>query len=462
MPELIETRMTGPSGPERENGPDRPKRRADEQAGAVSIVLATFNGERYLEPLLDSLEDQTISPRELVVGDDGSQDRTTEILSEFARRAPFPVTFTQNERRLGFADNFLALARTAVGPLLAFCDQDDVWHPAKLERASAWFQDPEVGLVLHRNLLVDESLRWRGRRFPPIRRTEVRGPRQVDPWFPCPGMAIVVRRSLIDLVTGRVRPPSRDLDGHPMDHDEWAYLVSATLCSTVLLAEDLASYRQHFQSYLGAPASGLREQIERGLRYGAHDYLRPRAEMYWALADFWDGFAVDTGRSRPLADRAAASAAWYRRLAASQSARASIHDSRVGRANRALRLLRLVATGVYRSAIAGGVGARALIGDILELIGPAQAAPIEISQDVAARILRARAAGSRPEAVAEELSREKVPPPYGRRWSVAMVRDLGFQHEREVERAAAATSAVGASSRSIEGPPRQDQERPSA
>ena len=234
------------------------------------------------------------------------------------------------------------------------------------------------------------------------------------------------------------------------------------LCSTVLLAEDLASYRQHFQSYLGAPAAGLREQIERGLRYGARDYLRPRAEMYRALADFWDGFAVDTGRSRPVADRAAASAAWYRRLAASQSARASIHDARVGRAKRALRALRLVATGVYRSPIAGGVGARALIGDILELIGPAQAAPIEISQDVAARILRARAAGSRPEAVAEELSREKVPPPYGRRWSVAMVRDLGFQHEREVERAAAATSAVGASSRSIEGPPRQDQERPSA
>ncbi len=462
MPELIETRLTGPSGTERENGHNRPERTADEQASAVSIVLATFNGERFLEPLLESLADQTIAPRELVVGDDGSQDRTPEIVSEFARRAPFPVTFTQNEHRLGFADSFLALARTAVGPLLAFCDQDDVWHPAKLERASAWFHDPEVGLVLHRNLLVDESLQSRGQRFPPIRRTEIRGPRRVDPWFPCPGMAIVVRRSLLDQVAGQARPPSRDLDGHPMDHDEWAYLVSASLGSTVLLAEDLASYRQHFQSYLGAPAAGLREQIERGLRYGARDYLRPRAEMYQALAEFWDAFAHDTGRPRPVADRAAASAAWYRRLAASQSARASIHDTRVGRAKRALRALRLIATGVYRSPIAGGVGARALIGDILELIGPAQAAPIEISRDVAARILRARAAGRRPEAVAEELSREKVPPPYGRRWSVAMVRDFAFQHEREVERAAATPSRVGVASLSTDGPPGHNQERPSS
>ena len=455
MSELIKKESKGA------NSHDRSARRADEQARGVSIVLATFNGERYLEPLLESLANQTIAPRELVVGDDGSHDRTHEIVSEFARRAPFPVTFTQNEHRLGFAENFLALAQTAVGPLLAFCDQDDVWHPAKLERARAWFHDPEVGLVLHRNLLVDESLRSRGQRFPPIRRTEIRGPRRVDPWFPCPGLAIVVRRSLLDQVAGRTRPPSRDLDGHPMDHDEWAYLVSATLGSTVLLAEDLASYRQHFQSYLGAPAAGVREQIERGLRYGARDYLRPRAEMFQAMADFWDAFAVDRGRPRPVADRAAASAVWYRRLAASQSARASIHDTRVGRANRAVRALRLVATGVYRSPIAGGVGARALIGDILELIGPAQGAPIEISPDVAARIHRARAAGSRLEAVAERLSREKVPPPYGRRWSVAMVRDIGFQHERQLERAAAASSPIGVSSSSTEASPGPDQGRPS-
>ncbi len=462
MPELIETKSAGLHSPERANSDDRAQRSVDEHARAVSIVLATLNGERFLRPLLESLAHQTIRPRELVVGDDGSQDGTPEIVSEFARRAPFPVTFTQNQHRLGFADNFLTLARSAVGPLLAFCDQDDVWHPAKLERASAWFDDPEVGLVLHRTLLVDESLRSRGRHFPPIRRTEVRGPRRVDPWFPCPGMAIVVRRSLLVQVAGQPRPPSRDLDGHPMDHDEWAYLVAATLGSTVLLAEDLASYRQHFQSYLGAPAAGLREQIERGLRYGARDYLRPRAEMYQALADFWGRFAVDTGRPRSVADRASASAAWYRRLAASQSARASIHDSRVGRVHRALRALRLVAAGIYGSPIAGGVGARALIGDLLELIGPAQAAPIEISRDVAARILRARAEGSRPEAVAEALSRAEVPPPYGRRWSVAMVRDLGFQYEREVERAGAGSSVVGVSSSSAQNPLGHDHEQPGA
>lgn len=403
----------------------------------VSILLATFDGERYLAPLLESLANQTVKPLELLVGDDGSRDRTLEIVAGFARSAPFRVTITRNKVRLGFSENFLTLARSASGELVAFCDQDDVWHPAKLERTSAWFDMSDVGLVLHRNLLIDEASRWNGQRFPPIRRTEIRGPRRVDPWFPCPGMAMVVRRALLDQVDGLVRPPSRDLDGHPMDHDEWAYLVSATLARTVLLAEDLASYRQHFQSYLGAPAAPTREQLQRGLRFGALDYLRPRAEMYRALADFWGGFAIDGGRDGSLAERAAASAGWYRRLAENEDARAAVHDAAVKRPRRALRALKLVATGVYRSPIAGGVGTRALVGDIMGLVALAPAPPTEVSLTIADRILAARAAGSPLNAVADALNQEKVRPPYGRRWSAAMVRDVAFQHERRLERAAA-------------------------
>src|SRR6185503_1146688 len=83
------------------------------EAPAVSVVLATYNGERFLEPLLESLARQTIPPRELVVGDDGSTDRTVEIVSTFGDRAPFPVSVTSNRRRLGFSDNFLTLAGAA-------------------------------------------------------------------------------------------------------------------------------------------------------------------------------------------------------------------------------------------------------------------------------------------------------------------------------------------------------------
>src|SRR4051812_17314881 len=103
---------------------------------AVSIALATYNGARYLHAQLDSLLAQTLKPEELVVGDDGSNDETLTILKDFALTAPFPTRIQVNAARLGYADNFLATAARCSSPLIAFCDQDDVWMPTKLQRCS--------------------------------------------------------------------------------------------------------------------------------------------------------------------------------------------------------------------------------------------------------------------------------------------------------------------------------------
>ena len=90
--------------------------------------MATFNGDTYLSPQLQSLARQTLLPHELVVCDDGSTDRTLEIVRAFAADAPFPVRVHRNDEHLGFADNFLKAAVLCGGELIAFCDQDDVWQ----------------------------------------------------------------------------------------------------------------------------------------------------------------------------------------------------------------------------------------------------------------------------------------------------------------------------------------------
>ncbi len=100
---------------------------------SVSVAMATYQGETYLPRQLQSLADQTLEPRELVVRDDGSTDRTVEILHDFAARAPFPVTVLAGGPRLGYAQNFVAAAQQCSGDLLFFADQDDEWRPAKLE-----------------------------------------------------------------------------------------------------------------------------------------------------------------------------------------------------------------------------------------------------------------------------------------------------------------------------------------
>jgi len=124
----------------------------------VSIALATWNGARFLRDQLASYECQTILPTELVISDDGSTDRTLEILAEFARSATFPVRILSGGERLGFADNFFRAANACTSQFIAFSDQDDVWLPKKLEEASADCRKDDSCLTLHTSTLTDENL----------------------------------------------------------------------------------------------------------------------------------------------------------------------------------------------------------------------------------------------------------------------------------------------------------------
>ncbi|TMQ68887.1 MAG: glycosyltransferase, partial [Candidatus Eisenbacteria bacterium] len=223
----------------------------DASEPAISVVMAVLDGARFIGEQLASIAAQTVLPGELVVGDEGSVDSTVEIVERFAAGAPFPVVLIRNPVRLGVTENFLALSMRARGPIIALSDCDDVWDPHKLERIAPWFADPAVGLVKHRALVVDESLRPLGRRYPAIGRTLVRPAHRVDPWLPGSGMG-VFRRSLLEVAAAQSGARPREAGGHSMDHDDWIYFLAGSLGKTVFLAEDLALYRQHGGSYMGA------------------------------------------------------------------------------------------------------------------------------------------------------------------------------------------------------------------
>ena len=99
---------------------------------APSVVMATFNGERFVGEQLHSLFRQTVAPAEIIVCDDGSTDATMDIVQSLAKQSPAPLRVRRNPARLGFADNFLSGCQSASSDLIAFCDQDDVWLENKL------------------------------------------------------------------------------------------------------------------------------------------------------------------------------------------------------------------------------------------------------------------------------------------------------------------------------------------
>lgn len=100
----------------------------------IEILLATYNGERYLPELLASIEKQSYRNWLLRISDDHSTDGTLNVLYQFRKKHPKRVEISLNNTQLGAAANFMSLMAAAKSDVIAFCDQDDVWYRNKLEK----------------------------------------------------------------------------------------------------------------------------------------------------------------------------------------------------------------------------------------------------------------------------------------------------------------------------------------
>lgn len=103
----------------------------------VAILLCTYNGARFLAEQLDSLEAQTHQNWIVIASDDGSTDHTLEILEQYRLKWSSEKLIIRSGPQNGFCQNFLSLACDLKirADYYAFCDQDDVWLPSKLEVA---------------------------------------------------------------------------------------------------------------------------------------------------------------------------------------------------------------------------------------------------------------------------------------------------------------------------------------
>ena len=153
----------------------------------VSVVVAAYNGERFLAEALESVFRQDYHPFEVVFVDDGSTDRTAEIARSF------PVSYLYQENQgLPAARN--AGLRVARGELVAFADDDDVLPPSKLGIQARYLSEhPDLGCVLGRQeWLVEEGIE------PPQLKP--------DPIFGVPGgiqlVSAMFRRTVLDELDG--------------------------------------------------------------------------------------------------------------------------------------------------------------------------------------------------------------------------------------------------------------------
>ena len=235
------------------------------------IALATFNGECYLPELLDSIRQQTHDNWHLIVGDDGSTDRTVEILNAFATAHPAQTTLLPATKRLGAKDNFSRILQACRSDYAMPADQDDVWLPNKIELSLRLALEIEgkhptgTPVLVHSDASVtDETLQL------------------LDPSFwhhqnLCPEYGMKFKNLLVqNVITGCTVLANRALlditlpiPTEAIVHDWWMGLTAAAFGKIGYLTEPTLLYRQHADNQVGAKewsAQHIADEATSGIR----------------------------------------------------------------------------------------------------------------------------------------------------------------------------------------------------
>ena len=285
----------------------------------VTVLLCTFNGERFLEAQLESLRQQTFTNWKLIASDDGSSDRTRSILEGFkATLEPGRVEIVAGPGRDAPANFlFLACREDLASNYYAFCDQDDIWESDKLARAIGILEQKNTGIPAvygSRTRLIDTAGRVTGlsplfSRAPTFRCTLVQSI--------IGGNTIVFNedaRQLLVFGGANVNVPSHD----------WWLCQAVSSCGGHVHYDPWPSvrYRQHGQNVMGTNI-GFAARMRRlrmlgegrfrhwtSLNVAALERLRPR--MTPESLEVFDLFCK--ARQRPLLQRLAlfAQAGLYR------------------------------------------------------------------------------------------------------------------------------------------------------
>jgi glycosyltransferase involved in cell wall biosynthesis len=226
------------------------------QEPEVTILLATFNGERYLADQIESIVSQTYTNWRLLISDDSSNDGTFEILKLYQKKYADKVRILDSPVSYGCArDNFFYLMNNADSGYIMLCDQDDVWLPSKIEITLNRMKQLEAAfgadcpiLVFTDLEVVDEDLNLKASSF--MRFSHLSGDRtslnNLLIQNIATGCTIMVNKSLLGI--SQNYKDSKQI----LMHDWWLALVASALGKIEYINVPPIKYRQHEANAVGA------------------------------------------------------------------------------------------------------------------------------------------------------------------------------------------------------------------
>ena len=232
---------------------------------AISICMATYNGEQFLRQQLDSIFAQSNQDWQLLVRDDGSDDNTVHIIEDYAGRLPGKIKLiTDNGNHLGANLNFGKLLEHADAEYIMFSDQDDVWLPNKIELTlnamkAAEQIYPDKPILVHTDLQVMDSRlnviadsMWRYQRL-----------------FPEVGdnLNMIMTHNVVTgctvMINKKARAVSIPIPKEAILYDWWIALNVCKHGKIVYLSIPSILYRQHSDNQVGAQKSKSHSFLEK-------------------------------------------------------------------------------------------------------------------------------------------------------------------------------------------------------
>jgi glycosyltransferase involved in cell wall biosynthesis len=227
----------------------------------TTVVLATYNGEKYIAEFMASLVAQSYRDFDIMVSDDCSTDRTTSIIESF--QSELSISILRNFENVGPSLNFCRAINMAAGQFVAFADQDDHWHPDKLflmVNLMKTFESSVPRLVFCDLEIVDENLDRISALFFSDKKSSTCG--HIEDFIisnHIPGCAMLINRSLLKL--GMPVPSLFKM------HDWWFAIIAAAFGAITFLDRPLVRYRQHANNAIGVQTKIERKKFAARMRW---------------------------------------------------------------------------------------------------------------------------------------------------------------------------------------------------
>ncbi len=221
----------------------------------VTVLLAVYNGEKYLKEQIDSLLNQTFNDIRIIIRDDGSTDNSLDIINDYCKKYPLIISSLTGKPTGSAVGNFAELLYNCDDDYIMFCDQDDVWLPQKIEKTISVMKktegaDKNTPVLVHSDLIVaDQNLKTVSQSFFAFQRLD---PENIS-------LSGLLVQNCVTGCTVMINRALKEKCGKiPNDcimHDWWLAITAQLFGKIACVREPLMLYRQHSDNQVGAKAS---------------------------------------------------------------------------------------------------------------------------------------------------------------------------------------------------------------